>query len=111
MFACLAYVTTLVTISAEAKGIYRPGQRAAGAAGSEPVHRLDQSDRISCTDSVKPLRALGANSTSCVCMVWVGMIAAGLLARGGDKQSTRGQGSRTCLTCKERARALMFTGG
>ena len=109
--ACLAYVTTLVTISAEAKGIYRPGQRAAGAAGSEPVHRLDQSDRISCTDSVKPLRALGANSTSCVCMVWVGVRAAGLLARGGDKQSTRGQGSRTCLTCKERAHALMFTGG
>ena len=109
--ACLAYVTTLVTISAEAKGIYRPGQRAAGAAGSEPVHRLDQSDRISCTDSVKPLRALGANSTSCVCMVWVGVRAAGLLARGGDEQSTRGQGSRTCLTCKERAHALMFTGG
>ena len=88
--ACLAYVTTLVTISAEAKGIYKPGQRVAGAAGSEPVHRLDQSDRISCTDSVKPLRALGANSTSCVCMVWVGVRAAGLLARGGDEQSTRG---------------------
>lgn len=67
------HVTTLVKISDEAKGIYRPGQRAAGVAGSEPLHRLDQSDRISCTVTVKPLRALGANSISCVCMAWVGV--------------------------------------
>jgi len=65
-------LTALVTISAEAKEIYRPKQ---SAAGTEAVYRLDQSDLISCTASVKPLGSLGANSTICVWAgcVWVGV--------------------------------------
>ena len=52
---------TLVATFAEAKEIYR-----ANRAGTEAVYRLDQSDRISCTASVKPLGSSGANSTSCI---------------------------------------------